>query len=102
MITPTALRSALADMADKLRTKKHTALRQGMCYGCGHEHRCGVSGCAVLREAEEQLRLYEQLGTPEEIRQKMNQLKDIIWNLNLRIDELREQLEDAKNGNDKR
>ena len=90
MITPTALRSALADMADKLRTKKHTALRQGMCYGCGHEHRCGVSGCAVLLEAEEQLRLYEQLGTPDGINHRLRQQADTIYRLNIRIDELRE------------
>lgn len=22
-----------------------------VCLGCGHEHNCGVHGCAVLREA---------------------------------------------------
>ena len=24
------------------------------CMGCGHEHNCGVSGCAVMREAANQ------------------------------------------------
>lgn len=25
------------------------------CAGCGHEHNCGIHGCAILREAEEAL-----------------------------------------------
>lgn len=26
------------------------------CLGCGHEHNCGIHGCAIIREAEETLR----------------------------------------------
>ena len=26
-----------------------------VCLGCGHEHNCGVHGCAIIREAVEQL-----------------------------------------------
>lgn len=25
------------------------------CLGCGHEHNCGIHGCAIIREATEQL-----------------------------------------------
>lgn len=25
------------------------------CLGCGHEHNCGIHGCAVIREAAERL-----------------------------------------------
>lgn len=25
------------------------------CLGCGHEHNCGVSGCAVMREAADRI-----------------------------------------------
>lgn len=25
------------------------------CLGCGHEHNCGIHGCAVLREAADKL-----------------------------------------------
>ena len=25
------------------------------CLGCGHEHNCGVHGCAVIREAADRL-----------------------------------------------
>lgn len=25
------------------------------CIGCGHEHNCGVSGCAVMREAADRI-----------------------------------------------
>lgn len=26
------------------------------CMGCGHEHNCGLHGCAIMREAAERLR----------------------------------------------
>lgn len=29
------------------------------CLGCGHEHNCGVHGCAIMREAAVRLSLYE-------------------------------------------
>mgnify|MGYP001024736569 FL=1 len=29
------------------------------CLGCGHEHNCGVHGCAIAREAAVRLNLYE-------------------------------------------
>ena len=91
-MSTTSIRSALAAMAYKLRSSKQSALRGAMCYGCGHEHNCGVSGCAVLLEAAEQLRLYEELGTPESIRRRLEKQSSVIYELNLRIDELREQL----------
>ena len=25
------------------------------CMGCGHEHNCGVSGCAIIREAADRI-----------------------------------------------
>lgn len=34
-----------------------------VCFGCGHEHNCGVHGCAILREAAdtiERLRDFDQ------------------------------------------
>lgn len=30
-----------------------------VCFGCGHEHNCGVHGCAIAREAAVRLSLYE-------------------------------------------
>ena len=30
-----------------------------VCLGCGHEHNCGVHGCAIAREAAVRLSLYE-------------------------------------------
>lgn len=33
-----------------------------VCLGCGHEHNCGIHGCALLREAAERIkRMDEQL-----------------------------------------
>mgnify|MGYP005925858443 FL=1 len=26
-----------------------------VCLGCGHEHNCGVHGCAIMREAADKL-----------------------------------------------
>lgn len=34
----------------------HTGDLKHSCLGCGHEHNCGVHGCALLREAAERLR----------------------------------------------
>lgn len=39
------------------------------CLGCGHEHGCDVHGCAILREAAEEL-LY--------LRRKNKDLADLI------------------------
>lgn len=40
-----------------------------VCLGCGHEHDCGVHGCAVLREAIEQLHgLCTALGREKDMR----------------------------------
>lgn len=30
-----------------------------VCLGCGHEHNCGLHGCAIMREAAVRLNLYE-------------------------------------------
>ena len=30
-----------------------------VCLGCGHEHNCGVHGCAIIREAVAQLEMPE-------------------------------------------
>ena len=31
-----------------------------MCLGCGHEHNCGIHGCAILRDAADLLEHYQQ------------------------------------------
>lgn len=40
----TRMKSETGSLADSL-----------CCLGCGHEHNCGVHGCAVIREAIEHL-----------------------------------------------
>lgn len=42
------------DLISRLR---HMSIETGSisCLGCGHEHNCGVHGCAVLREAADKL-----------------------------------------------
>lgn len=37
------------------------------CLGCGHEHNCGVHGCALIREAIDRLCASEWISTENEI-----------------------------------
>lgn len=43
--------------ADLIRALKRMGVQTGglICLGCGHEHNCGVHGCAVIREAAQRL-----------------------------------------------
>lgn len=58
----------------------HTGDLKHSCLGCGHEHNCGVHGCAVLLAAEDavvKLKAYVDLGfEPEEYKRTMS--SDII------------------------
>lgn len=44
----TRMKSETGSLADSL-----------CCLGCGHEHNCGVHGCAVIREAIKTAKLYQ-------------------------------------------
>ena len=44
----TRMKSETGSLADSL-----------CCFGCGHEHNCGVYGCAVIREAIKTAKLYQ-------------------------------------------
>lgn len=48
--------------ADLIRALKRMGVQTGglICLGCGHEHNCGVHGCAVIREAAQRLEEYHQ------------------------------------------
>ena len=37
------------------------------CLGCGHEHNCGIHGCAIIREAAEQLGDFDAVFNEETI-----------------------------------
>ena len=43
------------------------------CMGCGHEHNCGVSGCAVMREAAD--RIANQSTHIEALQQEIEKLR---------------------------
>lgn len=32
-----------------------------VCLGCGHEHDCSVHGCAIIREAEAEIRQLREI-----------------------------------------
>lgn len=44
-----------------IKALEHLKVQTGSlaCLGCGHEHNCGVHGCAIAREAAVRLSLYE-------------------------------------------
>lgn len=48
--------------ADLIQALKRIKVQTGglICLGCGHEHNCGVHGCAVIREAAQRLEEYHQ------------------------------------------
>ena len=71
----------LADLSLRLHELAiHTEDLKHSCLGCGHEHNCGVHGCAVLLAAEDavvKLKAYVDLGfEPEEYKRTMS--SDII------------------------
>lgn len=71
----------LADLSLRLHELAiHTGDLKHSCLGCGHEHNCGVHGCAVLLAAEDavvKLKAYEDLGfEPKEYKMAMS--TDII------------------------
>ena len=43
------------------------------CMGCGHEHNCGVSGCAVMRAAAD--RIANQNTNIEALQQEIEKLR---------------------------
>ena len=45
-----------AELAAALRRIAPKAVSLVVCFGCGHEHNCGIHGCALLLEAAERLR----------------------------------------------
>lgn len=49
------------------------------CLGCGHEHNCGLHGCAIAREAAVRLSLYEHAlkQVTKEHDAAVNQLRQI-------------------------
>ena len=52
-----------------IRALEHLKVETGSlaCLGCGHEHNCGVHGCAILRAARERI---EKKGLPWWVRTK--------------------------------
>ena len=48
--------------ADLFQALKRIKVQTGglICLGCGHEHNCGVHGCAVIREAAQRLEEHHQ------------------------------------------
>lgn len=42
---------------DLIRSLRQLKVETGSlaCLGCGHEHNCGIHGCAIIRQAAERL-----------------------------------------------
>lgn len=43
--------------AELIRALRRLMVETGslVCLGCGHEHNCGIHGCAIIRHAAERL-----------------------------------------------
>lgn len=50
------------EIKELIAALKKMAVETGslVCLGCGHEHNCGISGCAILREAAAALERMEK------------------------------------------
>ena len=48
------------DLVNAIRRLK-VETRSLACIGCGHGHNCGVSGCAIMREAADRIPVEERL-----------------------------------------
>ena len=64
------------------------------CFGCGHEHNCGVHGCAILREAEEVIR--ELIADNVSLRQRIDGITDAQAVVVKEFDRKLEELERVK------
>lgn len=55
-------------MTDKelIRSLRRLKVETGSlaCWGCGHEHNCGIHGCAIIRHAAERLEELRQEKAP--------------------------------------
>lgn len=52
-----------------IKALNHMKVQTGslMCLGCGHEHSCGLHGCAIIREAVNKLCRIEWINTKIEL-----------------------------------
>ena len=52
------------DNKDLLQALRRLKVETGSiaCLGCGHEHNCGIHGCAIIREAAEKLASFAKSG----------------------------------------
>ena len=57
------------DNKDLLQALRRLKVETGSiaCLGCGHEHNCGIHGCAIIREAAEQLGDFDAVFNEETI-----------------------------------
>ena len=57
------------DNKDLLQALRRLKVETGniACLGCGHEHNCGIHGCAIIREAAEQLGDFDAVFNEETI-----------------------------------
>ena len=116
------------DYEKTLEELKHMKVETGsfVCLGCGHEHNCSIHGCAILRDAvecieelkrvlreseaaradlgkrlaavQQELAAYKDTGLePEEIKNALD-VNDIIPEINVTVDHLRDLLQAEQDG----
>ena len=116
------------DYEKTLEELKHMKVETGsfVCLGCGYEHNCSIHGCAILRDAvecieemkrvlqeseaaradlgkrlaavQQELAAYKDTGMePEEIKNALD-VNDIIPEINVTVDHLRDLLKAEQEG----
>ena len=60
------------DLVNAIRRLK-VETRSLACIGCGHGHNCGVSGCAIMREAADRIAIQQEI---EKLRGQNEQLRE--------------------------
>ena len=49
----------LIEALERMKSETDSLADSSFCLGCGHEHNCGMYGCAVIREAIDRISIAE-------------------------------------------
>ena len=57
----------LINALKRMESETGSLADSSFCLGCGHEHNCGVHGCAVIREAIDRISIAEWIPVTFEL-----------------------------------
>ncbi|MDE7261383.1 MAG: hypothetical protein K2N78_04890, partial [Oscillospiraceae bacterium] len=65
-----------------IRALRHMAAETGSlaCLGCGYEHSCSIRGCAIIKEAIEELRKMDLPSNPPMTLEELREMDgEFVW-----------------------